>query len=128
LRVTAQLVDAASGYMIWSSQYDRGQSDLFKVQGEIAAAVATALQVSMVGDDPEMLSVGGTTNAGAFEAYLRGMKLHNERTPDSIKQARAFFRSGVVAGPQPRARPCAPCVVPYPDRGGLCRTGTRGWR
>ncbi len=99
LRVTAQLVDARTGYMIWSSHYDRDQGDLLKVQGAIADAVATAMQVSMVGDDPTRMSVGGTTNPNAFEAYLRGMKLHNERTPQSIKQARAYFNQALALDP-----------------------------
>ena len=48
LRVTAQLIDAASGYQLWSEVYDRDATDIFQVGEEIARAVASAMQVTLV--------------------------------------------------------------------------------
>ena len=99
LRITAQLIDARSGYQIWSKHYDPSESDLLKVQDEIATAVATAMQVTMIGDDATQLSVGGSANPKAFDAYLRGMILHNEGTPESVRQARVDFEAALLLDP-----------------------------
>jgi TolB-like protein/DNA-binding winged helix-turn-helix (wHTH) protein len=99
LRVTAQLIDATTGYQIWSNHYDRDQGDVIKVQTDIAGAVAAALQVTFAGDDATKFSVGGTTNPKAFDAYLRGMKFHTERTPDAVRQARAAFDEALALDP-----------------------------
>jgi serine/threonine-protein kinase len=99
LRITAQLIDARSGYQIWSKHFDPDENDILKVQTEIATAVATALQVTMVGDDATKLSLGGTSNPKAFDAYLRGMKLHNEGTRESVKQARVAFEAALALDP-----------------------------
>jgi serine/threonine-protein kinase len=74
VRITAQLINAASGYHLWSQTYDRDMKDIFALQTEIATSVASALKVALVGDDARKLVAGGTTNAQAFDAYLRGRK------------------------------------------------------
>ena len=54
LRIAAQLIRADNGYHLWSETYDRQLDDIFKVQEEIAAAVVTALKVSLLqGRDAE---------------------------------------------------------------------------
>ena len=47
IRVTAQLINAADGYHLWSQRYDRDLEDVFAVQDDIAAAIAGALQVKL---------------------------------------------------------------------------------
>ena len=47
IRVTAQLINAADGYHLWSKRYDRELEDVFAVQDEIAAAIASALEVKL---------------------------------------------------------------------------------
>jgi TolB-like protein/DNA-binding winged helix-turn-helix (wHTH) protein len=73
LRVTARLVDGLTGYELWSHSYDRNESDVFEVQGELAKAVAAALQVKLTGADIGNLTLGGTHNPKALDAYLRAM-------------------------------------------------------
>ncbi len=73
LRVTAQLVDGVTGYELWSHSYDRDESDVIQVQGELAQAVASALQVPLNGLDIGKLTLGGTHNPRALDAYLRAM-------------------------------------------------------
>jgi serine/threonine protein kinase/Tfp pilus assembly protein PilF len=70
MRITAQLIDAASGFKIWSQTYDRKFSDMLQVQTEVATAVAQALQVKLIG----ALAHADTTNAAAYDAFLRGMQ------------------------------------------------------
>jgi TolB-like protein len=47
IRVTAQLINAADGYHLWSKRYDREMEDVFVVQDEIAAAITSALEVKL---------------------------------------------------------------------------------
>jgi TolB-like protein/DNA-binding winged helix-turn-helix (wHTH) protein/tetratricopeptide (TPR) repeat protein len=73
LRVTAQLVDGLTGYELWSHTYDRDENDVFEVQDELTQAVAAALQVKLTGGDIGNLTMGGTHNPKALDAYLRAM-------------------------------------------------------
>jgi TolB-like protein len=74
VRVTAQLINAVTGFHQWSKTYDRDLGDVLKLQTEIATAVATTLKVTLLGDVGAKIELGGTRNAGAFDAYLRGLK------------------------------------------------------
>jgi TolB-like protein/Tfp pilus assembly protein PilF len=72
VRITAQLVNAVTGFHAWSQTYDRDLGDILKLQTEIANAVAGALRVTLLGDVAGKIEVGGTRNPAAFDAYLRG--------------------------------------------------------
>jgi TolB-like protein/Tfp pilus assembly protein PilF len=68
LRITAQLIDADSGYHIWSQQFDRQLEDVFAIQEEIAASVVDALRISLLGELPKVQEI----NPDAYALYLRG--------------------------------------------------------
>jgi TolB-like protein/lipoprotein NlpI len=74
LRITAQLINAVTGFHLWSKTYDRDLGDVLKLQTEIATAVASALKVTLLGDVAAKVEPGGTRNPAAFDAYLRGAK------------------------------------------------------
>jgi TolB-like protein len=74
IRITAQLINAVTGFHMWSKTYDRDLGDVLKLQTEIATAVASALKVTLLGDVAAKGEVGGTRNPAAFDAYLRGAK------------------------------------------------------
>ncbi len=71
VRVTAQLINAVTGFHLWSETYDRDLGDVLKLQTEIASAVASALKVTLLGDVATEMKVGGTRNPAAYDAYLR---------------------------------------------------------
>jgi TolB-like protein len=75
IRITAQLINAVTGFHLWSKTYDRDSGDVLKLQTEIATSVANALQVTLLGDTASRIELGGTSNPAAFDAYLRGVKL-----------------------------------------------------
>jgi len=77
VRVTAQLINAVTGFHLWSETYDRDLGDVLKLQTEIANAVAAALKVTLLGDVAAKIELGGTHNPAAFDAYLRGWKAHS---------------------------------------------------
>ena len=74
VRVTAQLVNAATGFQLWSHTYDRDLGDVLKLESDIAGAVASALKVSLLGGVATKIELGGTRNPAAFDAYLQGRK------------------------------------------------------
>src|SRR5215471_12176677 len=77
LRITAQLVNAADGYHLWSERYDREMKDIFDVQDEITLAVVDALKVKLLGELPQ--TEPPTQNTGAYELYLKGRSLLYQR-------------------------------------------------
>ena len=50
VRITAQLVDVANGYHLWSERYDRDMDDVFAIQDEIARAIVDKLKVKLAGN------------------------------------------------------------------------------
>ncbi len=79
IRITAQLINAITGFHLWSKTYDRDLGDVLKLQTEIATAVASALKVTLLGDVAARVELGGTRNPEAFDAYLRGGKAYSSR-------------------------------------------------
>src|SRR5215468_1497828 len=76
IRVTAQLNNAVTGFHLWSQTYDRDLGDVLRLQTEIAAAVANALKLTLLGDLAAKVELGGTRNPAAFDAYIRASKTH----------------------------------------------------
>jgi TolB-like protein/Tfp pilus assembly protein PilF len=100
IRVSASLVDARTGFKTWSETYDRKLDDVFAVQQGIAAAVARALQVQLGGGALPRIASGGTTNAGAYDQYLRGRQLVDlSASEGDWRQALAFFDAAIAADP-----------------------------
>ena len=75
IRITVELMNAVTGFHLWSKTYDRNLGDVLKLQTEIATAVAGALKVTLLGDVAAKVELGGTRNPAAFDAYLRGLRL-----------------------------------------------------
>jgi tetratricopeptide (TPR) repeat protein len=100
LRVTAQVIDARSGYHLWSSEYDRRVRDIFRVQEEIARAVAGALSVELVQGMPDTIVARATTNPAAYQLYLRGRHEWNRRTQDGMWNALQAFQDAVALDPR----------------------------
>jgi TolB-like protein len=86
LRITAQLVKTSDGFHIWSQTYDRPLTDIFKVQEEIAASVARALEVTL-GVGALANNPGMTRNVEAYDAYLSGRALAVALTPEKIRKS-----------------------------------------
>lgn len=77
LRIAAELIDGSSGFSQWTEQFERPIADVFAVQDEIAAAVATALNARLGGAAVGSAArpIGGTSDVAAYDAFLRGREL-----------------------------------------------------
>jgi serine/threonine-protein kinase len=82
VRITAQLINAATGFHLWSQTYDRNLGDILALQTEIADAVTSALKVTLLGDIGPKIELGGTHNPAAFDAYLRASKAFSAGADD----------------------------------------------
>jgi serine/threonine-protein kinase len=87
VRITAQLINAITGYHLWSETYDRDLSDVLAMQSDVANAVAGALKVTLLGDVAAKIEVGGTRNPAAFDAYLRASKTARTTVTEKWTQA-----------------------------------------
>lgn len=102
LRITAQLIEAGSGYHLWSESYDRDLDDVFAIQDEIAAAIGEAMRVELAldGDAPASIPrVAESANTAAYEAYLKGRHLVNQRGRSNIVQAVEDLKRAVRLDP-----------------------------
>ena len=87
IRISAQLINIADGYHIWSERYDRQMEDVFEVQDEIARSIAEALKVRLLPAEEAGLSVRGTDNVEAYNDYLKGLYYFNRReAPEAIAE------------------------------------------
>jgi TolB-like protein/Flp pilus assembly protein TadD len=97
VRITAQLIDARSGFHLWSEKYDRKLTNLFAVEDEISKAIADKLQLQLAG--ARATGAGTTNNAQAHELYLRGLTLIAARGP-GLRDAIEAFREAVRLDPE----------------------------
>lgn len=94
VRITAQLINVADGYHLWSERYDREIEDVFAVQDEIAAAIAERMKTTLVGDNGLAKGQRYTDNIDAYEAYLKGRALLYRRGT-AIKQGIAMIEKAL---------------------------------
>src|SRR6266516_2095376 len=73
VRVTVQLIQAASDSHLWADTFDRRLTDIFGVESEIAKAIADSLQAKLTGHEEQALAVKPTNNPEAYDAYLSGL-------------------------------------------------------
>jgi TolB-like protein len=72
IRVSVQLIEASSGFHLWSQKFDRELNDVFIVQDEIAKAVVDKLQITLAGKPTEHIERHHTPNVDAYQLYLKG--------------------------------------------------------
>ncbi len=92
VRVSAQLVDAATGYQIWTEEYERSVNDMLQLQEEIARAIVAALRLRL---DAGRVHVAESTTPEAHDLYLRGVYELNKRGL-ALNRAIDYFRRAIA--------------------------------
>ncbi|MGH8137402.1 MAG: tetratricopeptide repeat protein [Steroidobacteraceae bacterium] len=101
LRVTAQLIDARTGYHVWSQSYDRTWRDLLGIEDELARAIVDALQVVLSGDIAQRFNQPPTTHLEAFDLYLSGLaKLRQPMNAAQLEDAEGLFSEALAEDPK----------------------------
>ena len=99
VRITAQLIDTATGYHLWAERYDRELEDIFAVQDEVTQKIVTALQVKLTEGERGRIGRPQTTNLEAYEYFLRGLEAFARRTPDMNTLAKQMFDQAITLDP-----------------------------
>jgi serine/threonine protein kinase/tetratricopeptide (TPR) repeat protein len=101
LRITAQLINVADGYHLWSDRYDRTIDDVFAIQDEIARSITENLRVTLTRPGAGVIVKPATANLDAYHLYLRGRFLLNKLTDlhGSLTGARTCFEQAVQLDP-----------------------------
>jgi serine/threonine protein kinase/tetratricopeptide (TPR) repeat protein len=99
LRVTAQLINVADGFHIWSERYDREMADVFEIQDDIARAIVDALKVKLTGDRGSALVECCTTNMEAYQLILQARYFWNKRTADGLAKAESLYLRAIALDP-----------------------------
>ncbi len=99
LRITAQLVNVADGYQLWSERYDREMEDVFAIQDDISQAIVKALRVILSEDEKKAIEKARTENVEAYEYYLRGRQFFHQLRRKSLEYARQMFNKAIEIDP-----------------------------
>src|SRR5438132_629193 len=99
VRIVAELINAADGIELWSRTFDRELKDIFAVQEEIAAAVASSLKVTLLGSDERSSANPATKNTEAHNAYLLGHYYFQRRNLEDYGKTVAYFDEAIRLDP-----------------------------
>lgn len=100
VRITAQLIDVETDRHLWSETYDRKLEDIFVIQDEIAAHIVDALKIALGAGEVVETPSKPTEDLGAYEAYLKGRYLWQQRGEESIRKAIELFTQATETDPQ----------------------------
>lgn len=100
VRITAQLINAADGFHIWSETYDRDLTDIFQVQDDISRIIANKLRVNLSPfHKSELMVKQPSKNLESYSLFLQGKYYHNKETPAEMFKAMDYFRQAIALEP-----------------------------
>ena len=99
LTLSLELLDAVTENVIWSSKYDRKQSDVVSLQSEVARDVSSKLKSKLSGEDAAKVEKIYTADPEAYQLYLKGRYQWNKRTEESLKLAVEYFNQAIEIDP-----------------------------
>ena len=100
VRITAQLIDTDEDHHLWSEKWDRTLEDIFDVQDEVSEAITRRVSPSVTGHELKRLSRSRPQSMSAWEEYLQGLKLYNDRNysdldNQGLTEARLHFEKAI---------------------------------
>jgi adenylate cyclase len=107
VRVTAQLIEGATGVHLWSETYDRDLADIFAIQTDIAKQIAAALRASLSGDERKRIEAAPTRSTTAYQLFLKALEIYLQAgdittpasTPGVRASMQAYFDRAIAADP-----------------------------
>jgi TolB-like protein/Tfp pilus assembly protein PilF len=91
VRVSVQLINAASDAHLWAETFDRKLTDIFTVESDIATAIAETLRARLTGAERQQLAKRPTGNIRAFQYYMQGRSISQRRTRDDLLTAVQYY-------------------------------------
>ena len=99
IHVNIQIVDARSGYGLWSGKFDGDKKGLFNLRDEMALKILESLKVRLLGEARSRVVKNYTANPEAYNLYLQGRYFWNKRTTDDVKKAIDDFNQAIALDP-----------------------------
>ncbi len=100
LRITAQLVNVADGYQLWSERYDREMEDVFAIQDDISQSIVKALRVILTEGEKKQIEKVRAVNVQAYDYYLRGRQYFHQLRRKSLEYAKQMFNKAIEIDPE----------------------------
>src|SRR5687767_15874403 len=94
LIINTELIDVSDGSQLWSGEYNNSVSEILAVQDEISQKISESLRVRLTGEDEQKLRKRYTTNAEAYELYLKGRYFWNKRDAEGLRNRSEERRVG----------------------------------
>jgi class 3 adenylate cyclase/TolB-like protein/Flp pilus assembly protein TadD len=99
VRITVQLIDAATDNPLWTGTYDRNVADVLTLQRELARLIARQVAATITPEEAKRLASARAVDPATYEAYLRGMFQLNQFTPEGISKGMAYLNEAVAKSP-----------------------------
>ena len=100
VRITARLIDATTGYPLWSESYDRNLEDIFAVQDEVAYEIISALKVKLSETEQQAVVQRDTNSLEAYDYALKGQRLLLSFKKEDHQEAKVMFEKALAADPE----------------------------
>ncbi|MCW8850413.1 MAG: tetratricopeptide repeat protein [Melioribacteraceae bacterium] len=119
VRITAQLINTADGYHIWSETYSRNLEDIFEIQDEISNKITNTLREKLTSKDKDThLVIAPTANIDAYNLYLKGVHHLGKWTPEGSQIGIKYFNDAIKLEPK-FALPYSSLAFAYSMLGGM---------
>ena len=124
LRITGQLIDAATGAHLWADKFEGDLLDVFDLQDRVATSVVGAIAPRLIAADAELARRKPPESWDSYDFYLRGIAVFAQRTPETTDQALELLRKAISLNPEfalAHIRAAA-CLLLRPEYGGVSLT------
>jgi len=99
LRITAQLINVADGYHLWSERFDRELADIFTIQDEISLAITEKMKLELLGEEKERMVKRYTEDLEAYNLYLKGLYFRRMLSADRVNKGIEYFNMAIKKDP-----------------------------
>jgi TolB-like protein/DNA-binding winged helix-turn-helix (wHTH) protein/Tfp pilus assembly protein PilF len=100
VRITAQLIEAATDKHLWSQSYEGELRDTLALQNRVASAIADQIRINLTPQEQAAMKSVKAINPEAYESYLKGRYFWNKRTADGLRVALAYFNQAIEEDPK----------------------------
>jgi TolB-like protein/Tfp pilus assembly protein PilF len=100
VRITAQLIQVSDQTHLWAHKYERGMGDILAIQNDVATAIANEIKIKLAPQAEAKLERASTVDPRAYEAFLRGRYLWNQRTRKALESSLQQFGKSIKHDPE----------------------------
>jgi adenylate cyclase len=100
VRISAQLIEAATDQNLWAHSYDHDLVDVFAVQADVATSIARALQATITASERSRIEKRPTWDLKAYELYLRAGHFNERVTPRDLRTAILLYEEAIQRDPE----------------------------